>query len=332
MDVRVEECSRPEINSNEVLVKVLACGLCTTDVKTIRKGHRYIKPPCVLGHEIAGKIVEIGEDVKGFGEGDPVVVAPYVPCDSCYFCLKGQYSLCSRLFEQFPRPGGFAEFVAVPERIVKKGLIKMDGVKPEEACLTEPLACCIHGVRNLNLKPLDNVLIIGSGPMGLMLLQVAKLFGSSEVIVSDLLDERLDVASRLGADITLNPAKEKVSTRVKDLTGGRGVDKVIVAVGSPEAISQGMSCVRKGGTVLLFGGFPPGTAMEIDPNFVHYDEVNLVGSFGFSPSDFFSAALLIRRGIMRFKEIISEKVGFDRVLEAVKLVSEAKRLKVVVLP
>ena len=331
MDVRIEECPRPEISSNEALVKVLACGLCTTDVKTIMKGHRYIKPPCVLGHEIAGEIVELGENVKGFREGERVVVAPYVPCGSCYYCLRDQHSLCKRLFEQFPRPGGFAEFVVVPERILRKGLLKMEGIPPEEACLTEPLACCLHGMKNLDLKPLDTILIIGSGPMGLMLLQVAKLFGASIVMVSDLLDERLEVASELGADFTFNPSKEEVPERVRALTDGRGADKVVVAVGSPRAISQGMSCVRKGGTVLLFGGFPPGTVIEIDPNFLHYDEVNFVGSFGFSPLDFSSAALLIKRRKIRFEKMIS-KIGFDSVLEAVNLVSEAKCLKVVVLP
>ena len=332
MDVRIEECQKPEINSNEVLVKVLACGLCTTDVKTIKKGHRYIKPPCVLGHEIAGKIVEVGREVRGFREGELVVVAPYAPCDSCYFCLKGQHSLCEELFEQFPRPGGFAEFVAVPERIVRKGLIRMEGVQPEEACLTEPLACCLHGMKNLNLQPQDTVLIIGSGPMGLMLLQIAKLFGASYVIVSDLLDKRLEVASKIGADAILNPSKEEVSEQVKALTEGRGADRVIVAVGSPIAISQGISCVRKGGTVLLFGGCPPGSVMEVEPNMVHYDEVSLVGSFGFSPSDFSSAAHLIKKRKLQLKDIISKRVEFDRVLEAVNLVSEAKCLKVVVLP
>ncbi len=330
--IELDECPELEIGPGEVLIRVLACGVCMTDIKTVKKGHPLIKPPCVLGHEVAGRVEEVGEGVSSVSPGDLVVAAPYVPCGVCYFCRRGQYTLCERLFEHYLRPGGFAELVAAPAEIVKKGLYKIKkSVPPEVACLTEPLACCLHGIRNLGLEPADTLLIVGSGPMGLMHLLLAKSFGAAQVIVTDLLEDRLKIATELGADAAIN-ARGDVQSAVREFTDGRGADKVVVAVGVPEAISTGLASVRRGGTVLLFGGCPPGSQLTIDPNQIHYGEVTLVGSFGFTPRDFHDAARLIEEGRVRLERIVTHKAGLDRLLELVEIVSRAEGLKAVVTP
>lgn len=328
-DVMVEELEVPKIQDNEVLVRVRICGVCATDVKTILVGHPMIKPPTVLGHEIAGEVIDVGKNVTEHRVGDRVVVAPYVPCGACYYCQHEQHTLCSRLFERTPTPGGFSQMVKVPSNIVEKGtlLIPAD-VSYEEAAFTEPLACCLHGMEECHIGVGHTVAIVGDGPMGLMHLQLANVAGARKVIMSGRLDERLNVAKELGADVIVNETKEDPVKKVTDETEGRGADVVIVAVGSAAAAEQGLKLVRRGGTVNFFGGFPSGTEFKLDPNLIHYSEVKLTGTFGFSHADFVKSLQLISKRKVDVKKLITHKFRLDQVLDAVKISAQLKGLKV----
>jgi len=328
-DVRIEEVETPRIGEDEVLVRVRVCGVCGTDVKTILRGHPMIKPPAVLGHEMAGDIINAGKNVTKLRVGDRVVVAPYVPCGACYYCLQGQYTLCSRIFEEKPIPGGFAEMVKVPPHIVETGTLEIPpDVSYERAVFTEPLACCLHGIERCKVKVGDLVAVIGDGPIGLMHLQLARAMGADEVIVSGQSDHRLRVASKLGASVVVNETVEDPVGRVMEETSNRGADVVIVAVGSLTAANQGLRLARRGGVVNLFGGFPAESRLRLDPNLVHYSELTVTGTFGFSHVDFAKALQLIGRGKVNVDELITHRFSLDNILEAVSTSAERKGLKV----
>ncbi|MGD0979299.1 MAG: zinc-dependent dehydrogenase [Candidatus Bathyarchaeia archaeon] len=330
-DVRIEEKEVPEIGDKELLVKVHACGVCGTDVKTVLRGHPLIKPPAVLGHEIAGEIVRIGRDVTEHRKGERVVVAPYVPDGTCYYCLRGRYTLCTGLYEESPTPGGFAEFVKVPPNIVKKGTLEIPNtVSYEEAALTEPLACCLHGIEECHVGVGDCVAIVGDGPIGLMHLQLARVKGATKIILSGQLDDRLRLAEELGASVAVNETEENPVKKVMDETNNRGGDAVIVAVGSVAAVEQGLKLVRKGGIVNLFGGFPGQSELKLDPNLIHYSEVTVTGTFGFSHINFARALQLISTRSVKMSKLITHRFKLDEVLTAIDVLADRKGLKAVV--
>jgi len=330
-DVRLEESEVPEIADKEILVKIHACGVCGTDIKTVMRGHPLIKPPTVLGHEIAGEIVKMGKDVMEHKIGERVVVAPYVPDGTCYYCLHGRYTMCSGLYDQTPTPGGFAEFVKVPDNIVKKGTLEIPGtVSYEEASLTEPLACCLHGIEECHVGVGDSIAIVGDGPIGLMHLQLAKVKGATKTILSGQLNERLKLAEELGADVTVNETEEKPVEKVMEETDNRGADAVIVAVGSVAAAEEGLKMVRKGGIINFFGGFPSQSELKLDPNLIHYSEVTITGTFGFSHITFANALQLIGIKRVNVDKLITHKFRLNQVLTAIDVLAERKGLKAVV--
>jgi L-iditol 2-dehydrogenase len=330
-DVRLEESEVPEIDDKEILVKVHACGVCGTDVKTVMRGHPLIKPPTVLGHEIAGEIIKIGKNVMEHRIGQRVVVAPYVPDCTCYYCLHGRYTMCTGLYDQTPSPGGFAEFVKVPDNIVKKGTLEIpDAVSYEEASLTEPLACCLHGIEECHVDVGDSIAIVGDGPIGLMHLQLAKVKGATKTILSGQLNERLKLAEELGADVTINETEEKPVKKVMEETDNRGADAVIVAVGSVAAAEEGLKMVRKGGIINFFGGFPGQSELKLDPNLVHYSEVTITGTFGFSHITFANALQLIGTKKVNVDKLITHRFSLNQVLTAIDVLAERKGLKAVV--
>jgi L-iditol 2-dehydrogenase len=330
-DVRLEEKEVPEISDKELLIKVHTCGVCGTDVKTVMRGHPLIKPPTVLGHEVAGEIVKMGKEVKERKIGEKIVVAPYVPDGTCYYCLHGKYTLCERLYEESLTPGGFAEFVKVPPNIVKKGTLKIpEGISYEEAALTEPLACCLHGIEECHVGVGDSVAIVGDGPIGLMHLQLARAKGALKVILSGQLDERLTLAKKLGASITINETEENPVERVLEETEGRGADAVIVAVGSVAAADQGLKLARKGGIVNFFGGFPGQSELKVDPNLIHYSEVTVTGTFGFSHITFANALQFIGTRRVEMNKLVTHRFKLDEVLTAIDILADRKGLKAVV--
>ncbi|MGC1121038.1 MAG: zinc-binding dehydrogenase [Candidatus Methanofastidiosia archaeon] len=330
-DVRLEEKDIPEIQADEVLVKIRAALTCGTDVKTYRRGHTLLPPPSPFGHEYAGDVVAVGEKVKAVSEGMRVVAANSAPCGHCFFCKRGRESLCEDIFFVW---GAFAEYIVVPERIVKKNLLIVpDHVTYEEAALTEPLACVIHGVEESNICMGDTVVINGAGPIGLFFTALVKQKGA-RVIQTDLVDERLSVAEKLGADHIINAREGEEATiqKVKALTEGRGADIAIEAVGYPKIWETTIKMTRKGGTATLFGGCEKNTTITVDTSLLHYNEITMKGVFHHTPHYIRTALNVISWGALDTDVFITERMPLSRIDEALRKVLAQKGVKIALIP
>ena len=254
-DVRYEETDVPEIGPGELLIKVGTALTCGTDVKTYKRGHPLLikHTPALFGHEYAGTIEAVGDEVKNFKVGMRVVATNSAPCGNCYFCKRDMPNLCAKLKDSLVN-GAFAEFIRVPESVVQWNTHPIpDSLSFRDAALTEPLACVVHGIEESNIRLGDTVVVIGAGPIGQMMIMLAKKNGASTVIVSDLAPLRRKIAEKAGADIAIDPTKEDPVERVKEETSGRGADAVIEAVGIPQLWEQAVEMTRDAGTTLLFG-------------------------------------------------------------------------------
>lgn len=332
----LKEVDTPKIDPEEVLVRVHACGICGTDVK-IYKGEktRGVRIPSILGHELSGEVVEVGNNVKRVLKGDRVVVAPVIPCGKCHFCLRGMENICiNRSAIGYEYDGGFAEYIKIPANAINSGnLMKLpDNISYEEASLVEPLACCINGSNKSHVKLGDVVLVVGAGPIGLMHLQLAKMMGAEKVIVSEPLESRGKLAVKLGADIWLNPEEDNFSSRIREETDNLGVDIVIIAVGIPDVINEVLKNTKKGGTVNLFAGFPKLTSVNIKPNLVHYNELKIVGTSASTRADFQTALSLVSYKKINVKDLISHRFPLEKMQEAIETVLRHEGVKVVIKP
>jgi len=335
-DLRLEIVDKPEAGLGEVIAKIKAALTCGTDVKTFVRGHPKMekrKEPRIFGHEWAGDVVEMGAGVTGLEEGMRIVASDQVsPCLKCYFCKKEQYNMCEN---PTVISGTYAEYIKIPEWAVKTGgILKIpDNLSYEEAALYEPLSCCIHGIERSNIRIGDTVAIIGSGPVGLCHLQLAKTCGAEKVIISDLVDFRLKVAEKLGADETINAKNEDPVKKVKELTGGYGADVVIEAVGTPNTWEQAISMARKGGLVNEFAGCAAGTEIRIKTERLHYDELTIIGSYWATHRDAKKALDLLASGRVQAKPIITHKMKLEDVNEAFKILTTTKEaLKIALIP
>jgi L-iditol 2-dehydrogenase len=331
-DLKVEDVETPKIGPGDILIKVKACGICGSDNRKLRKGSYNVVPPRILGHEVSGEVVETGSDVKDIKRGMRVTVAPSIGCGKCFFCKINRENLCkSRLILGVNIDGGFAEYLKIPASYLKAVVPFADHIPYEEAALTEPLACCLNGNLKINIKPGDTVAIIGDGPIGLMHLQLARLRGA-RAIMSGLVEHRLQKAKELGAYEAINSKVEDAVSRVKELTNGLGADSVIVAVGNVPAIEQGLKMVRDDGNVVLFGGCPPGTKMELDPNLIHYSEINVTGSIDCNLETFERALHLIEAGLIKTRPLITHKFGLDEILKGFDVADRLEGIKVLIIP
>lgn len=332
-DIRVEETDIPKIGYGEVLVRIRAATTCGTDVKIFQRGYvsGVIGLPSPFGHEWAGDIVEVGGGVERFHEGMRVRGGNSAPCLQCGMCREGRFNLCeSRVWLW----GAYAEYIKVPEPIVKLNLHEIPPhLSYEEAAITEPLACVLHGALTANIKLGDTVAIIGSGPIGILHTQLVKHMGASKVIIADVVDERLKAAESLGADIAVNVKHEDLTERVKSETQGYGVHVVIECVGTPQTWMQALKLVRKGGRVLMFGGCPPGAKIEIDTELLHYGEVTVLGTFHAAPQEFHQALNLISNGVVKVKPLITGTYPLNKIVEAFQtLITSKKDLKLAIKP
>ncbi|MFQ6095759.1 MAG: alcohol dehydrogenase catalytic domain-containing protein [Candidatus Bathyarchaeia archaeon] len=330
-DFRVEDIPAPKIGPDEILVRVRACGICTTDL--FKGQYHRAKPGSVFGHEISGDVAEVGTDVIRFNVGDRVAVLHHAPCGSCYYCLHGQEPLCDQYRRTNVDPGGFAEYIRVRPELVQKVVIKIpDDMAYEEATMVEPTACAYRSVSKCRVTPGDTVVVIGGGPLGLLNAQVAKCLGTTQVIVSDHHDFRIKMAKGLGIDYAFNAKKVNVDAKVKELTGGRGADLVIVAVASTKAVHQGIQMVRWGGKICLFGDFRdvPQPNLEVDPKLMLRDDVTLLGSWGCGPRDYYAAYNLIRAGRIRAKDMVTHVFPIEQFTEALKVMAEKQCIRVVI--
>jgi L-iditol 2-dehydrogenase len=326
--LEIEEIPCPQIIAGEVLVKVSACGVCATDIKTYLRGHPKIKPGTVLGHEISGVIVESNQS-PAWLPGMRVAVAPYVPCYNCDQCKKGNFTQCDHLMDILTDPGGFAEFVRVPAHIVKYGLFVLpDNLSLIEATLAEPLACCIHGLEALKVTPLDRLLIIGDGPMGLLQAEAARAMGVNQIIVVGKTPARLERAAKT-ADLVIDAGEEDVAAAVQAAAPG-GADKVLISVGNADVAQTAFHYVHKGGIVNLFAGLPKEAALTINPGQIHYDEISFIGSFGFAPDHFQKALEWLAQKKIHTEGIITAAVPLADAKSALRDVAEYRGIKSII--
>ena len=331
-DVRLEDVEVPEIGDGEVLVRIEAALTCGTDAKVYtRGGHpKMIKPPAVFGHEFAGVVEKAGEGVGNFCEGMRVVAANSAPCGKCFHCKRNQESLCEDLL--FIN-GAYAQYIKIPQRIVERNLLVVpDKVPFKEAALAEPLACVLHGIEESGIKPGDNVVVNGAGPIGLLFVQSAKLSGA-RVISCDAEAERLKAAERCGADavININEVTDQAEA-VREITGGIGADAAIEAVGNPSVWEKTVSMTRGGGTAVLFGGCAPGTKVTFDTEFIHYSGLTIKGVFHHTPYYIEQALELICRGKVDASSLITGELPLSKLSEALDMIVSHKGVKTAILP
>ena len=329
-DVRLEEMPKPKIGPKELLVKVFASGICGSDVM---EWYRIKKAPLVLGHEIAGEIVEAGSEVKKYKAGDRVFVSHHIPCNTCRHCLTGHHTACETLHKTNYDPGGFAEFIRIPELNVDRGVfILPKEVSFEDGVFVEPLACVVRAQRVSGLKPAQSVVILGAGISGMLHLLLAKALGAGRIIVTDVDDYRLSLAKKLGAEAAIS-AKGDVAAKVKDLNDGRMADQVIVCTGALSAFEQSLNLVDKGGTIMFFAPTNPGVTLPIPVNDFWRNEITVRTSYGNSPYDAEVAIELIRANRVPVKELITHRLKLADAGLGFKLVAEAKgSMKVIIEP
>ncbi len=331
-DIRWEERPRPEIKQGEVLVKVKVCGLCGTDIGKIV--NKTVSPGTVLGHEAVGEIVALGEGVKKFKEGDRVFFAHHVPCFNCHYCRHSNYTLCPQFKTTNIDPGGFSEYVRVPYLNVEKTMFCLPkNLSYEEASLIEPLATVLKSVNKCNVLPGDTVVIVGLGPIGILHLLLFKNLKAGKLVGLDIQKERLKIAGKFGADMVINSQEEDFLKIIKNLTGKRGADFVIVTAGNVQAIETALSIVREGGKIILFAGCSPETFLRIDPNLIYHSEVVLEGSYSSTPLEQKMVLELLMGGKIKIKEFITHRFPLKNLSEAVKLAREGKNcLKIIITP
>jgi L-iditol 2-dehydrogenase len=329
-DIRIEEMPIPAINKDEILVEMKACGVCGSDLMDW-----YLKSrvPLVLGHEPAGVIAKSGSRVEGFSVGDRVFVHHHVACLTCHYCMHEDYTLCEQFHKTNIKPGGFAEYFRVPAPNVQIDTLKIPEVLPfEEATLIEPIGCCIRALRKSGIQTGDSIVIIGSGTTGIIHVALSRMFGAAKTIVSDLIDYRLRMAEKFGADVTVNPENEDLAEVVKAETEGIGTDIVIVTAPSIEAYKIGLRVCRKGGKLCIFAPTNPGEYLQISPKELFFSEIQIIPSYSTSHLETRMALELIKSERINVKELITHRFKLVEAVEAFKTAVENKEsLKVMVL-
>ncbi|MDI6792139.1 MAG: zinc-dependent dehydrogenase [bacterium] len=330
-DVRLEEMPRPRIGPGELLVRVEAGGICGSDVMEWYRRH---KVPLVLGHEIGGEIVEVGDGVEKYKVGDRISASHHVPCNACHYCQNGHETVCETLRKTNFDPGGFAEYFRLPAINVDRGVYLLpDEVSFEEATFIEPVACVMRGQRIAGLIPGQTVLVIGSGISGLLHVHAADALGATRVIATDINDDRLHAALRFGADETIH-AKEDVPARVREINNGLLADLVIVCTGAVPAIHQALQSVERGGCVLFFAPTDQGVIIPLSINDLFWrNEITLTTSYAGNFADHVKALEMIRSGKLRVAEMITHRLGLAEAGLGFQLVAGAEdSIKVIIEP
>lgn len=332
----LEEIPTPHAGPGELLLKVGANTVCGTDVRILRgEKSAGIDRGVVLGHEIAGRIAEVGEGVKGYSEGDLCAVSPEVTCGICHYCLHGQEHLClDQSIVGYRINGGLAEYMLVPEQAVARRnvIVAKKQVPAEYLALAEPLSCVLNGLAQYKVFVGDTVLILGAGPIGLLHQSVVQLAGASQVIVSDVSAGRRATAAALGATTVVDPLSENLGETVKQATDGRGADVVVICIGRLELFADSLKLVRKGGRVSAFAGFPAGGSVPIDPNLVHYGEITLTGASNSRRENVVDAMRLIESGRIPAEQIVTHKFPLTDVIAGIEFSAGGEGIKVAIVP
>ncbi|MET8359815.1 zinc-dependent dehydrogenase [Micromonospora sp. NPDC005171] len=336
-DVRIEDAPEPTPGPTDVKIRVRACSTCGTDVKISRFGHHHIAPPRVMGHEIAGEITEVGDDVTGWRPGDRVQVIAAIPCGTCAECRRGRMTVCpNQVSMGYHFDGGFAEYLVVPHNVLAvDGLNRIpEGLSFAEASVAEPLACVLNGQNLAGVGEGDDVVVVGSGPIGCLHVRLARARGAARVFLVDLNRERLDLAANLvQPDAAICGAETDVVDEVLKLTEGRGADVVITATAAGAAQEQAVQMTARQGRISFFGGLPKDKpVISLDSNLLHYRELTIVGANGSSPEHNKEALRLIANGSVPVADLITHRLPLDRALDAFGIVARGEAIKVTIEP
>ena len=328
-EFETREMPEHALSGKEVLIKVAACGVCGTDVHIFHgdKGSAEVTPPVVLGHELSGTVVSVGDNVTSLTVGDHVTVDPNSYCGQCHYCRIGKKQLCTSLYAVgVNRDGGFAEYCYVPEAQCYR---LNDDIPLEFGAMAEPLACCIHGIDNAEIRTGDTVLVVGGGAIGLMMVQLAKLSGASKVILSEPVEMRRRIGLQVGADAVLDPMHENLKERLRELTGESGADVVIECVGNTAATAQAFEAAKRGTTLLLFSVPKAGAIHPLSLEDVYQKELRIVGSM-INPDTHQRAVNLINSGRIQLAPIITHRFPIEKLKEAILMQMSNESLKVLV--
>jgi len=328
-DIRIEEMPVSEISAGEVLVRVMASGICGSDVM---HWYRAGRGPVVLGHEIAGVIEAVGEGVTKYKKGDRVSASHHVPCNVCHYCLNDHHTVCDTLRKTNFFPGGFSEYLKLPAINVERGVYLLpEEMSYEEATFIEPLACVYRGQRTAGVKKGLSVLVIGSGISGLLHIQLAKALGASLVIAADIVQYRLEAAVRFGADKAVN-ADEDLPEIFKSMNNGRPADVVLLTAGAEKAIAQAFQSVDRGGTILFFAPAGAGVKVSLPVNQLFWrNEITLTSSYAANYNEHMTAMEFIRQKKVNVKDMITHRLPLSEIQKGFRLVEDAKEsIKVII--
>ena len=328
------DISRPTCDKDGILIKVKACGLCGSDIRNIMSGHRNIKYPWVIGHEVSGIVEECGPDYKGeLREGDSIALAPPVYCGNCQWCIRGRFELCMNMKELAQHwEGGFAEYMAIPIQAIERGcMVKIDDTFNKiHAAVAEPCSSCINAHEKLDTKLGDSVLIIGAGPIGCIHICLAFARGAQKVYVADISDYRLEYCKRFGDVETINSKDIDLIKAISEKTNGLGVDIVITANSVGQTQIEALEIVKKGGRVAFFGGLPHGKNRPLlDTNLIHYKALSIIGTTNYAPKHYIQALELIESGTIPADKLISHTLNLEDFDKGLELATSGKAMKIV---
>lgn len=336
-DLLVENVDEPEVKAGQLKLKVHACATCGTDAKIFHVGHPRLTPPQIIGHEIAGEVVSIGDGVTGFSIGDRVQVIAAIPCGTCWACLEGRMTVCpNQLSMGYQFPGGFAEYMIVPNEVIRVDGVNHipDSVSYIEAAVVEPLACVLNAQQLAKVTKGDVVLVMGAGPIGCLHVRLARSLGAEKVFLADINGDRLKIsADVVKPDAAIDMSQVDLAEEIKRLTNQKGPTVIITAAPSGQAQEQAIAMAAPGGRISFFGGLPKDKPIiQADSNLIHYKELTILGANGSSPSQNRQALELIATGKVRVDDLVTHKVTLDDVSKAIEYVTSGESIKVVVLP
>ena len=333
----VRDVPDPEVGDDEALMEVAATSICGSDVRIFHHGNPRVKPPTIIGHETAGRVIKVGKNVTRVKVGDHVAIGADVPCGQCKWCRDGLGNNCSINYAMgYQFQGAFAQFLKLPRLCLEEGPVTaFDTTKLtfEEAALAEPLACAINGYELVNLSLGKSVVIIGLGPLGCMMIDLARAMGATTVIGIQRSRKRMEIAKKYEADAYLFSEEEDIVARCRELTAGEGPDIVITCCGTVEAHEQAIQMVAHRGYVNLFGGLPKDMRpMSVLSNVIHYKECFVTGSHGCVPRHHELAVQLLEKGLVRVKPLITHRFGLDQINQAFETMESRQGMKITVLP
>ncbi len=320
--VVMEEVPVPKLGQGDVLVRLMASGICGTDLEKVQGA---LGLEGILGHEVSGAVEEVGEQVTTVRRGDRVVAHHHVPCYNCHYCLQGDYTMCDMFKRTNFDPCGLADFLRVPEFNVTRGaLIPLpSSLNFEEGALIEPTACCIRAIRRARVKPRDNVLVLGLGPTGLTQVQLLRCMTSGKIVGTDVVEARLSMGRKMGADETIDPRSEDVAGMVSKITGA-GADIAIVATGNPKALAQALTSVRKGGRILLFGAPAQSASLNLDVSLLFSHQVSIIPSYSCVEAEMLDALEYVAQKTLDLASLITDRFQLKDAAKALEFAGSSR--------